>query len=58
MTAFPINRLIKVIFTLLLTLTLTQAAPFDNTIPTLAMRIRGPYVYFDDITLELLCELS
>ena len=37
---------------------LLAETPFDNTIPTLAMRMRGPNVSLADITLELLCELS
>ncbi|MCD4702181.1 MAG: hypothetical protein K8S24_10040, partial [Candidatus Aegiribacteria sp.] len=33
-------------------------APSDNDIPTLAMRILGSGLFAEDITMELLCELS
>jgi len=56
--ASPQIRLIIVIITLISSSVLLAETPFDNTIPTLAMRIRGPDIAVKDITLELLCELS
>ena len=52
MTPSPLIRLIIVTITLILVSALIAAAPSDNTIPTLAMRIRGPYVTYDDITIS------
>ena len=56
--ASPPIRLIIVVITLISFSALLAETPFDNTIPTLAMRIRGPDIAVKDITLELLCELS
>lgn len=51
-------RLIIVIVSLILISTLLADDPSDNDIPTLAMRLHGSNVNFDDIDLELLCKLS
>ena len=54
----PVIRLLIVTLSLILISTALADAPSDNTIPTLAMRIRGSNASLKDITMELLCELS
>jgi hypothetical protein len=54
----PQIRLIIVVIMMISFSALLAETPFDNTIPTLAMRIKGPDVSLKDFTIEFLCELS
>ena len=58
MELHPRVKPIIVIIILISVSTLIAETPSDNTIPTLPVRIPGPDVSYEDITLELLCELS
>ena len=51
-------RIIILILSLILFSTALANAPSDNDIPTLAMRLRGPDLNVNDITIDLLCRLS